>query len=267
MFELLEFGERDLAKELIKFSEPLLVLKASHPERYLRLETFCKRPFFNATDVYEMGTSKESRRQDIATSLASEVSSVEPARLLALLGQALKYQQLEGLIPQGNNFDLFRNTRKAAKRDIDEKIPKHSVGTLQKVKEPYPNVLVYAPEGQMFTLGGGTGFVEVWDTESSQIREDLEYQRNGNYMNQGSGLTCGIFSKDGDHVALGDVAGNIKIWKVSTGLCLKTFNQAHRSSISSLCFAKDGTQLLSGSSDHTARVHGLKSGRTIKEFR
>lgn len=267
VFELLENGERDLAKELIKISEPLLVLKASHPERYLRLETFCKRPFFNATDVYDMGTTRESRRQDIAAALASEISCVEPSRLLGLIGQALKFQHSEGLIPPGNNFDLFRNARKAARRDIDEKIPKHLATTLPKIKESHPNLLVYSPEGQTFILSGNTGIVEVWDSESSQIRDDLEYQRSDNYMNQGASVTCGVFSKDSGHVALGDVAGNIKIWKISTGQCLKSFLQAHRGSLSSLCFAKDGTQLLSSSSDHTARIHGLKSGRTIREFR
>jgi hypothetical protein len=32
-------------------------------------------------------------------------------------------------------------------------------------------------------------------------------------------------------------------------------------------FARDGTQLLSGSMDQTVRIHGLKSGKTLKEFR
>ncbi len=267
VYELLEASERDLAKEMVKFSEPLLVLKATHPDRYLRLETFCKRPYFSAADVYEMGTSKESRRQDIALSLANEVSSVEPSRLLSLLGQALKFQQAEGILPQGNNFDLFRNNRKAAKRDIDEKITKITAGALSTVKEHRPTLVIYSPDGQQFILSGVTCNIEVWDTESRQIRNDLEYQRNDQFMNQGSNVTSGIFSRDGDHIALGDTAGTIKIWKISTGQCVKTFSQAHRGSISSICFARDGTQLLSASSDHTARVHGLKSGRAIKEFR
>lgn len=37
--------------------------------------------------------------------------------------------------------------------------------------------------------------------------------------------------------------------------------------MTSVCFNKDGTQVLSGSYDHTIRIHGLKSGKTLKEFR
>jgi WD40 repeat-containing protein SMU1 len=34
-----------------------------------------------------------------------------------------------------------------------------------------------------------------------------------------------------------------------------------------VCFNRDGSQVLSTSFDHTVRLHGLKSGKTLKEFR
>jgi WD40 repeat protein len=37
--------------------------------------------------------------------------------------------------------------------------------------------------------------------------------------------------------------------------------------VTSVTFARDGTQVLTTSFDHTARIHGLKSGKTLKEFR
>jgi WD40 repeat-containing protein SMU1 len=46
------------------------------------------------------------------------------------------------------------------------------------------------------------------------------------------------------------------VWKIHTGQCLRKLEKAHAAGITSLMFARDGTQLLTGSYDTTARCAG-----------
>lgn len=57
------------------------------------------------------------------------------------------------------------------------------------------------------------------------------------------------------------------MWKVATGRCLQKFERAHGDGVTSVCFSSDSTQVLSASFDGSMRVHGLRSGRMLREFR
>lgn len=58
-----------------------------------------------------------------------------------------------------------------------------------------------------------------------------------------------------------------QVFKIKTGQLLRKFDSAHSQGITSLSFSRDSTHILSASYDGLARVHGLKSGKLLKEFR
>ena len=268
VFELLEAGERDLAKVLLRTSDPLVALKTSHLDRYLKLEHLCKKQVFTASDAYELGSSKELRRNEIAESLQYEISVAPPSRLLALLGQALKYQKSQNLLTNNNlPFDLFNNTKKSTKKDMEELIPKRLAGAIYSTKQSKLDSILFTIDGESLISGNSDGMVEIYDINTFKLKNNLEYQNNNEFIHINDVILCIIYNKENEYIAIGSKNGFIHVYQLSTSALIKTFPQAHPDGITSLTFSKDNTQLLSTSYDQTARIHGMKSGRALKEFR
>lgn len=101
VIELLELREIETARQLLRSAPALLAMKKSHEKRFARLESLTARPFFEPRDAYLDGSSREHRRAHLADALRNEIQAVPPARLLALLGQALKWQQQTGQLTAG----------------------------------------------------------------------------------------------------------------------------------------------------------------------
>merc|ERR1719174_772055 len=82
-------------------------LRTTDSLRFANLEGLVGKPYFDARDAYPGGSGREHRRHQLAAALRPHVSAVPPSRLLALLGQALKWQQHQGQLPAGQKFNLF----------------------------------------------------------------------------------------------------------------------------------------------------------------
>jgi len=265
ILELLELREVETAQHLLRETAPMRALKQDCPERFLRLEAVSRRPQFDAREAFE-GVPKEKRRSAIAQALGKHVTVAPPSRLLALVGQAMKWQQHTGLLPANARIDVFRGVAADAVEER-EQCPTVVSKTIRFGEKSHPECAVFSLDGQYCVSGSVDGFVEVWDYQSAMLRKDLKYQETGCFMMHDKAVIAVAFAKDSELLATGSQDGQLKVWRVGTGECARRFERAHGQGITSIAWSKDSTQLLTASFDQTARAHGLKSGKTLREYR
>lgn len=177
--ELIECRELDLAREMLRAAPPLRALRAADPERFMGLDHLSQRPQFDAAAAYGAegvaaaaaaagGASvakagKERRRGALAEAILPHVSVVAPSRMLALVGQALKWQQHNGLLPRTGQFDLFKGTQRSGRSamDAEERGVKKLGGSVRFGSGCHAEAAAFSPDGVCLVTGSSDGFLEA----------------------------------------------------------------------------------------------------------
>jgi len=276
--ELIELRETRAANWLINKTEPIMKLKSDRPERYLHLQNLLARSYFDPKEAYRDGSSKERRRASIANDLKKEVTVAPPQRLMTLIGDALKWQKHEGSLPSSTSIDIF--TGKAHMKHADEEthpntLHKHCVKpvrTLDKNGDEDGTIFVcsaeFSPDGHYLVIGYSTGFVEIRNSTTGRLASDLKFQAENRYVvTPSKKAALSICFSVGDMFAVGDKSGDISVWKLDTGQSVIIMKSAHLKSVSCLTFHRNGREILSGGHDGSLKLHGMRSGKTIRDFK
>lgn len=115
----------------------------------------------------------------------------------------------------------------------------------------YLNAVAFTPDGQRILTGSEDGTVRSWDIASGTSRSEPLLS-----VPNGFGVESMAVSPNGKILVTGDEEGYVRAWDLHSGAALKILGR-HEGHVDSLCFHPDGTRVLSGSWDTTARLWNL----------
>ena len=133
------------------------------------------------------------------------------------------------------------------------------------------DAIALSPDGASFAVGGWNGTAQVWEIASGKLLHVLPHG--------GSGIAVSAiaFSPDGKYIATGSNKQDdyIQLWDAQTGKRIpRTFGVdgktdsavEHTGDVLSVAFSRDGSRLLTGSRDRTARLWDVQTGKQLQRF-
>ncbi|CAD8084094.1 unnamed protein product [Paramecium sonneborni] len=256
--ELVEVNETQSANQF--FLQMIVPSLQEFKERLLRLDYLIRKPDrLSMNEIYSDNLSKEQRRSKVAQKVINECIEAPQCRLLELIGDSLRHLNANKIIIN-NKYDLFmglgNQEQKVTQIGRIEKVIKYS----EKMRV---NSATFTPDGQNLITGSIDGIIEVWDPIKYQVRNDIEYQVNDQYMMHNN---CIINLNANNELLVSlDNNGQLKVWKLKTGKCLKIVESPNPKQIGSVLLGKDPQQVFIAS-DYI-QLFALKSGITQKQFR
>lgn len=265
--EMLELREADTALALLKSAVPLRLMRSIQPGRYARLESLVRRGASSNQELYPAGATRATRRDEVATAIEEHVREVPRGRLLAALGDALRWRRRAGLLPagMGSRLDVFSGTV-PRRRDAEELPASRRAGVVRFAKGTRALAACMSPTGDALVTGNSDGFVEIYDPESGSLRMDLEYQERDEVMAHESSVLCLDVSEDGELVAAGDKSGDVRVWRIVSGKCLRRFPKVHPGGVTSVAISRDSSRVLAGGFSGAVKVLGMRSGKQVREL-
>lgn len=274
-WEMAEGGDVDGARLLLRESEPLALLRGMDEARYMGLENGLSTAILSRTAgaKMELVERKEAKRARLAQDLAPHLHSVPKGRLLTLLGQALRFEEQQLQLSKSDtlslHYDVFRGILPVTEEPVVEGDAVISMCYRSVVLPTGQHVeaAAFSPDGGYFVVGLADGFIEVWSAAVGQPRKDLVYQAHKTtYMVMETAVLAMAFSPDSQTLAVGTLSGDVALWKVATGSCLRRIPKAHAGAIASLHFAPDGLSLLTAGYDGALRLYSLRTGALLRQF-
>ena len=136
-----------------------------------------------------------------------------------------------------------------------------------KAHTSYVRSVAFNHDGTMIVSGSGDNTIRVWDVSTGVCLSTLKGHTGDINSVAFNHDGTKIVSASGDFFDFSNRGDNtVRVWNVSTGVCLSTL-KGHTRSVNSVAFNHDGTKVVSASSDKTIRVWNVTTGECLSTLK